>query len=142
VGAQETIVEYTAAQLAAGLQETVPNQTLIVSNEFPSDALRAPSALAFDGTGNLWIAFALDGTSDTGGVEMIAVADLAGQGTSTPLPAIALEPATFKWGKVALQSFASPDGLAFDSLGNLWVVHGVGVDGEWKSGARAGDIGE
>jgi hypothetical protein len=61
--AQQTVVEYTAAQVGAGLQQTVPNETLIVADTSVSGGLNAPSAITFDGTGNLWVAFALGGTA-------------------------------------------------------------------------------
>ena len=128
---QQTVVEYTAAQLAAAEPQTTPNQTLIVADTSVPDTLNAPSAITFDTAGNLWIAFALGGTG-TGGVAMIASSDLAGQGTSTPSPAITLGPATFTWGKVALQSFATPAGLAFDNQGDLWVAN------QAKNGAEPG----
>ena len=156
---QQTVVEYTAAQLEAAELQTIPNQTLIVADTSVSGALNAPSAITFDAAGNLWVAFALGGAGGAGGVEMIAAGDLAGEGTVTPTPALTLGPATFKWGKVALQSFATPAGLAFDNQGDLWAanqsqkrrragyrqpgrVHSVGVDGERQSGAAKGDIGE
>jgi hypothetical protein len=120
---QQTVVEYTAAQVAAGLQQTTPNQTLIVADTSATGALNAPSAITFDATGNLWVAFALGGSGGTGGIEMIAAGDLAGQSTVTPTPTIILGPTTFPWGKVALQSFATPDGLAFDNQGDLWVAN-------------------
>ena len=119
---QETIVEYTADQLLAGAQ-TAPAQTLIVADTSVSGAINAPSSIAFDPNGNLWIAFALGGNGSAGGVEMIAAADLGSTGTSTPIPAITLGSAPFQWGKVTLQSIADPDGLAFDSTGDLWVAN-------------------
>jgi hypothetical protein len=128
----QTVVEYTAAQLGAAEPQTTPNQTLIVADTSVPDALNAASAITFDSAGNLWVAFALGGTGGTGGVEMIAVGDFAGEGTSTPLPAITFGPATFKWGKVALQSFATPVGLAFDNQGDLWVAN------QAKDGAEPG----
>ena len=50
------MIEYTAAQLAAGTQ-TDPNQTLIVAETF-SDGLTSPSAITFDASDNLWVALA------------------------------------------------------------------------------------
>ena len=119
---QETVAEYTADQLATGTQ-TDPGQTLIVADTSLSGAFNAPSSIIFDATGNLWMAFALDGDGSAGGVEMFAAADFGGSGTSTPTPAITLGSAPFQWSKVTLQSIADPDGLAFDSAGDLWVAN-------------------
>ena len=122
---EETVVEYTAAQLGTPASNTEPNQTLIVADTSVSGALNAPSSITFDANGNLWVAFALGGTGNTGGVEMIAAADLSGEGTSTPSPAVTLGPATLISTKAfgTLQSFANPDGLAFDNEGDLWVAN-------------------
>jgi hypothetical protein len=117
--AADGIVEYTAAQLAAGTQ-TDPYQTLIVGGGSPD--FNYPSAVTFDANGNLWVAFEIDGGLSTGGLEMFAAADLDGSGTSTPTPAVILTSTTWST-KNLLTSFQSPDGLAFDSLGNLWVAN-------------------
>lgn len=125
----EIVVEYTAAQLASGAQAG-PNQTLVVADTSASSALNAPASIAFDAGGNLWVAFAQGGDGDTGGVEMFAVADLAGSGTITPTPSVVLSSGTLKYGKLTLPSFASPDGLAFDSTGDLWVANADRVDSD------------
>jgi hypothetical protein len=121
---QQTVVEYTADQLAAGTQ-TDPNQTLIVADTSNEGALNAPSSITFDANGNLWVAFALGGTDNVGGVEEIAASDLTGTGTSTPSPAVTLSSAAFVTSKTfgSLASFANPDGLAFDGTGDLWVAN-------------------
>jgi streptogramin lyase len=121
---QQTVVEYTAEQLEDGTQ-TNPNQTLIVADTANSGALNAPSSITFDANGNLWVAFALGGTDDLGGVEEIAASDLAGTGTSAPSPAVSLSSATFISSKSlgVLASFANPDGLAFDGADDLWVAN-------------------
>jgi streptogramin lyase len=121
---QQTIVEYTAEQLAAGTP-TDPNQTLIVADTTNIGALNAPSSITFDTNGDLWVAFALGGTDNGGGVEEIAASDLTGAGTSTPSPAATLSSAPFVSSKAfgTLASFADPNGLAFDSAGDLWVAN-------------------
>jgi secreted PhoX family phosphatase len=119
---QDTVVEYPTAQLADGTQAD-PNQTLIVADTSVSGALHAPSSITFDASGNLWVAFALGGTGGAGGVEEFSAAALTGSGTSTPSPTVTLDPAAFTWGKIELQSFATPDGLAFDNAGDLWVAN-------------------
>ncbi|MBF6561285.1 MAG: hypothetical protein IVW56_13440 [Candidatus Binataceae bacterium] len=117
--AADQIVEYTAAQLNAGTQ-TDPYQTLIVGGGTPD--FNYPSAVTFDANGNLWVAFEIDGGLGTGGLEMFSAADLAGSGTSTPTPAVVLTSTAYGKGNL-LTSFQRPDGLAFDSLGNLWVAN-------------------
>ena len=118
----DALFEYTEAQLAAGTQ-TEPYQTLLVADTTNVSALNAPSSITFDANGNLWVAFALGGTGNAGGLEMFAAADLTGEGTVTPLPQITIASAPYNWGKVELPSFANPDGLAFDSQGDLWVAN-------------------
>ncbi|HVC43234.1 MAG TPA: hypothetical protein VND20_00335 [Candidatus Binataceae bacterium] len=130
--AADGIVEYTAAQLAAGTQ-TDPYQTLIVGGGTPDFSY--PSAVTFDASGNLWVAFEIDGGLSTGGLEMIAAADLAGSGTSTPTPAVVLTSTAYGKGNL-LTSFQSPDGLAFDSLGNLWVANTL----QPKTGLGSGSL--
>jgi hypothetical protein len=111
------IFEYTAAQLAAGIQ-TDPNQTLTVGGNFPE--LQNPSSLTFDTGGNLWVRMNDGGTNGSGGLEMYAAADLNGSGTVTPTPAITLTSSLYG-AKNLLSSFDGPRGLAFDNLGDLWV---------------------
>ena len=111
------IVEYTAAQLAAGIQ-TDPNQTLTVGGNYPQ--LQLPSSITFDAGGNLWVAMRDGGTNGGGGLEMFAAADLNGSGMVTPTPAITLTSSLYGT-KNLLSSFDDPNALAFDSLGDLWV---------------------
>jgi hypothetical protein len=120
-----TILEFTAAQLAAGVQ-TDPTQTLIVGDAGP--ALNSPSSITFDTLGNLWVAFDSGGTlGNTGGLEMFGAADLNGSGTVTSTPATTINAALFDTvlldRHTVLSSFDSPDGLAFDSVGNLWIAN-------------------
>jgi secreted PhoX family phosphatase len=119
---QQTIVEYTAAQLATGAQ-TDPIQTLIVADTSVTGALNAPTSITFDGSGNLWVAFSLGSVSNLGGVEMFAAADLDGTGTLTPAPAVTIDSAAFATKNLDLQSLDTPDGLAFDNEGDLWVAN-------------------
>ncbi len=96
-----TVVEYTAAQLAAG-GAPVPTITL------GGAALSAPAAITFDLYGNLWVASAGANT-----VIQYSPAQLAAGGS--PTPAVTLS--------AAGGSLAAPQGLAFDSHGDLWVTN-------------------
>ncbi len=108
------IFEYTAAQLAAGAQ-TEPNQTLLLGGTWPE--LQSSAAIAFDANDNLWVSFENGGTGNYGGLESFAAADLNGQGTVSPTPDITIGAAPF--GRNL--GIASPDALAFDGQGDLWV---------------------
>jgi hypothetical protein len=120
---QETVAEYGADQLTDASPVTEPNQTLIVADTSVNGVLNAPSSIVFDANANLWVAFALGGTSNSGGIQMFAGTDLDGTGTVTPAPAVTLGSASFNFGKVELQSLAEPGGLAFDGSGDLWVAN-------------------
>ena len=70
----------------------------------------APAGLAFDGPGNLWIA-----SSGASTVVRINAAHLASSGQGADLTVIALSPPP------VVGPLSSPEGLAFDADGNLWV---------------------
>ncbi len=93
-----TLVEFTAGQLTASGSPT-PAVTLSAD----SHSINDPQGLAFDQSGNLWIANFQSNT---------VVALLPSQlGTSgSPVPAITLS-----------GSLSGPGTLAFDGAGNLWV---------------------
>jgi sugar lactone lactonase YvrE len=99
-----TIAEYTPAQLA---QSGDPAAQVLLSNATSSpDGITAPTGMAFDSAGNLWVSN-FDGNDQ---VAEFAKAELASTGNVTPT--------------VILTSAAlsNADGLAFDSTGNLWVA--------------------
>lgn len=73
-------------------------------------SISAPTGLAFDNAGNLWIA-----SSGASTVVRINAAHLASSGTGADLTVIALSPAP------VIGPLSSPEGLAFDAGGNLWV---------------------
>jgi hypothetical protein len=114
---EQTIVEYSSAQLAAG-DQTDPYQTLVIEEGEYSSSLWYPSSVVFDNNGNLWVAFNAAGNQSTGGIEMFAASALTGQGISTPIPAITLNASVSE--KSA--DFSFPNGLAFDAAGDLWVA--------------------
>jgi streptogramin lyase len=92
---------YTAAQLASSGS---PAPTV----SFTASTAQTHEAIAFDGEGNLWVA--LSGIPDSF-IKKYASADLASSGS--PSPSV-----TISGG-----SLDSPVGLAFDTIGNLWVTN-------------------
>jgi sugar lactone lactonase YvrE len=107
-GQSNRLLKYTATQLASsGAPE--PDVVLGAIGE----SLATPSGLAFDASGNLWVAN-LDGQSVVG----FSPGQLAASGS--PAPHVTLSPTSS--GRPVL-----PVGLAFDGEGSLWVVSGDGV---------------
>ncbi len=74
--------------------------------------LSAPTGLAFDASGNLWVSF-------NGTLARLTPADQSGSGTATITPAV----------QITLSVSALPDGLVFDESGNLWFAHSAGKFG-------------
>ena len=87
-----TVVEFTASQLAASGSPT-PAVTLSATN----GSLSAPSGLAFDASGDLWVANAISGT-----VVEFGASQLAASGAPTPIVT------------VSGSALSGPHGLAFD----------------------------
>lgn len=105
-----TVVEFTTSQLTSSGNPTPAD---VVHNTFPNSYLSGPMALAFDATGNLWVANAASNSL----VEFSA----------HDLPSGNLPPAVILYDSAG--SLARPLGLAFDKTGNLWVANGaVGVN--------------
>jgi sugar lactone lactonase YvrE len=100
-----TVVEFTPAELDTSGSPT-PNVTLSAN---PADSLDHPDALAFDSSGQLWVA-----NSNSNTVVEFNLAALAISGS--PTPNVTLSPN-------AGNSLDTPSGLAFDSSGNLWVAN-------------------
>ncbi len=94
-----TLVEFTAAQLASSGAPTANVEISAAGGLFDSLA-----TLAFDRTGNLWVA-----SQTNNNLLMFAPALLSRSGS--PTPSVILSSA----------SLNSPVGLAFDSANNLWV---------------------
>lgn len=98
-------LEFTAAQLAAGGQQS-PNVTLGI-------AVQEPINLAFDHHDNLWV-------NDWSGNRVLMFRGSALKASGSPSPDIILSAAALSGGE---NSLASPDALAFDASGNLWVAN-------------------
>ncbi len=96
-------LEFAASQFAAGGQQS-PSVTLGIN-------VQEPINVAFDHNGNLW-------TNDWSGnrVLMFQAASLTASGS--PSPSIVLTATLLPDGE---NSLASPNALAFDASGNLWV---------------------
>lgn len=103
------VIRFNAARLAAST--TGPDLTITANTPLPVvGALSAPTGLAFDGTGNLWVNY-------EGVVARIEPADLqATTATAVITPAV----------QVSLDVESLPLGLAFDEGGGLWLGYTMG----------------
>ena len=97
------VVEYTASQLSASGTPT-PAVTLTAT----AGSLKFPAGLAFDASGNLWVANASNTT-----VVAFSPSQLAT--TGSPTPAVTLS--------ATAGSLSEPAGLAFAASGSLWVAN-------------------
>ena len=110
-----TIIEYTAQQLASNPQNqpfTFAPVT-IISNPSGSTVLSNPRWLAFDAAGKLWVA---NGPSFVANGSLVAYSP-GQQMTGSPTPMITISGAL------------SPQGMAFDKNGNLWVGEPIVIGG-------------
>lgn len=96
-------LEFTPSQLAAGGQQA-PTVTLGL-------AVQEPINLAFDQSGNLWV-------NDWSGNRVLMFRPPSLNTSGSPSPDLVLTATTLPDGE---SSLASPDALAFDPAGNLWV---------------------
>lgn len=112
----DRVARYNASHL--GASSSSPDLILEAKTPAPViGTLSAPSGLAFDASGNLWVNF--DGT-----ITRIAPADQAGSGSLSVTPAV----------QVGLTVTALPDGLVFDESGNLWLALDAGKFGRLGAG--------
>jgi hypothetical protein len=104
-----------------------PNLNVLVSNAIPRNIVYFTTGLAFDQNGNAWLSYITGfagGSNYQGGLEEFAASDLIGTGTISPTPAVT----------IGMLGIGSPDALAFDDLGDLWVANFPNLSGE--SGKR------
>ena len=97
-----TVVEYKKSELA----KASPAPSVIISSS-PDQALNGPSGLAFDSSGNLWVA-----NNGPNTVIEYTKAELSGSGSPAP---------RVNFTNAALFAAAGPVGLAVDPSGRLWV---------------------
>ncbi len=106
-GVPGTVVEFTASQLAASGTPT-PSVTLTTNG---SNSLNNPGSLAFGPRGGLWV-----GNDGNNTVVNFTPAQLSVSGN--PTPAVTLT-------STVSGSINTPDALAFDRTGNLWVANDI-----------------
>lgn len=103
-----TVVEYTVSQQGKSGSPT-PNVTLTANG---TGSLVGPEALAFDGSGNLWVANSAAAGTGANTLVEFRTGQLAASGS--PTPAVRLS--------ANAGSINNPHGIAFDSSGNLWIA--------------------
>ena len=111
-----SVFAYQSSTLAAALGKDNNLDPDIIIN--PA-ALDSAAALAFDRSGNLWVA----NCGNTSFVAMFNAADIKVSGA--PTPAITLTPTIVNTPGGMTHSLDCPEGLAFDGGGNLWVANGI-----------------
>jgi sugar lactone lactonase YvrE len=102
-----TVVAFSPSQLGATGSPT-PAVTLSATG---AGSLSAPEGLAFDASGRLWVA-------NLGNSTVVAFTASQFGANGSPTPAVTLS--------ASGSSLNSPQGLAFDGSGNLWVTNGGG----------------
>jgi sugar lactone lactonase YvrE len=89
-----------------------PNFTTAIN---PTEALKIPSNLAFDSSGNLWIA-------DAGNNRIIEETNLGPGETATIQTVLGQPGLTTGFASLTQTGMYNPSGLTFDSSGNLWMT--------------------
>ena len=103
----DSVVEYAASQLAT--RSPIP---IVTIGPDAAGSINGPDALAFDRSGDLWVAN-YDANTDVSSLVEYTPSQLA-TGSAAPIVTISPGPSG---------SLDEPDGLAFDSAGDLWVVN-------------------
>jgi sugar lactone lactonase YvrE len=108
VGTGDKLLRYDAAHLAA-TSAAAPERTITANTPGPSvNTLSTPSGLAFDASGNLWVAYFA-----ANAIARFVPADLAGTGDVTQTPAV----------QVTIAVTALLEEIAFDESGGLWLTY-------------------
>lgn len=120
------VSSWTFDSAPGNLQEFTPTQLKAGGKQAPTlkvtgPGLQYPSALAFDVSGNLWVA------NDADTIAEYAASQLAAGGAQTPQVILTDGPTPCQFPNQSPPPLCNgPDGLAFDNSGNLWVANGVG----------------
>jgi sugar lactone lactonase YvrE len=85
-----------------------PARSIDAKDTSPTISFTSPAGLAFDASGNLWVAYGTQGV-----VVRLTPADQGGTGTATITPSVQIDA-------------GGPKGLAFDEAGNLWMAYNAG----------------
>jgi sugar lactone lactonase YvrE len=101
-----SVEEYTPSQLSSSGK---PSPAIVLSSS--SHSLGQPSGIAFDSTGNLWVA-----NIETNTLVKFAASQLATSGSPTPVVTLSQDAAD--------SSIYGPLSIAFDPTGNLWLSNG------------------
>lgn len=111
---QNVVEAYTSATLATieGTTESFVTPDIINS----SAALSGPTAIAFDKSGNQWVANCFSNE-----LTRFAKSDISANGS--PTPDVVLSSTSVTVPASSTFSLFCPNGLAFDSSGNLWVAN-------------------
>ena len=112
-GATNTVVMFSPAQLAADDTEMLDAAVTIRADA--KGSLNNPTGVAFDADGNLWVS-----NTDSHTVVKFTPTQLAVSGKPTPDVTISATARAILGPSVSLYS---PEGLAFDSSGDLWVAN-------------------
>jgi secreted PhoX family phosphatase len=102
-----SLVEFAPSQLTTGS----PTPTAVISSD-ASDSLDGPDGLAFDGSGDLWVA----NYDEVTGADRLVEFAPSQLTTGSPTPTATMLPD-------ASGSLDEPEGLAFDASGDLWVAN-------------------
>lgn len=113
VAAADRVLRFDAAHLGASANPAVPDLTLETLSEPPLvNTLSTPSGLAFDKSGNLWVAFFAAGI-----IARLTPADIALVGDKTG--AAAITPGV----QLKISAGANLEEIAFDESGGLWFTY-------------------
>jgi sugar lactone lactonase YvrE len=116
------LADLLPGQMSAGTN-VAPNLNVLVSDAIPRNIDYFTTGLAFDQNGNAWVSYTTGfpgGSNYQGGLEEFAAFDLTGTGTISPTPVVT----------IGMLGIGSPDALAFDDLGDLWVANFPDLSGE------------
>jgi sugar lactone lactonase YvrE len=101
-------VHKVAVSALAASGTVAPARSIDSKDTSPVISYTGPAGLAFDPSGNLWVAYGTQGV-----IVRLTAADLGGTGTATVTPSVQIDA-------------GGPKGIAFDEAGNLWMAYNAG----------------